>query len=155
LRGRKIDRYYGEFVRVGQALGGTDLPTTKAETLDCLKSYLPRLAVTYGTAMATGPNLPLPQSALNWAVRDTMPPWAMGLIQHKNPHILERTARRALVWSIINGIHLASGPVPEFEQAKARVKDGVDPALAPHTLPAYQPGSDTVRTRDDVENAFA
>ena len=37
LRGKNIDRYYGEFVRVGHALGGTDLPTTKAETLDCLE----------------------------------------------------------------------------------------------------------------------
>ncbi len=84
----------------------------------------------------------MPQSALNWAVRDTMPPWAMGLIQHRNPNIVERTARRAMVWSIINGIHVAAGPVPEFAQAKARVADGVDPALAPHTLPTYQPGSD-------------
>ena len=29
LRGKKIDRYYREFVRVGHALGGTDLPTTR------------------------------------------------------------------------------------------------------------------------------
>ncbi|MCV7152483.1 oxygenase MpaB family protein [Mycolicibacterium pyrenivorans] len=155
LRGKQIDRYYGEFVRVGHALGGTDLPSTKQETLYCLKSYLPKLAVTYGTAMATGPGLPMPQSALNWAVRDTMPPWAMGLIQHRNPNIVERTARRAMVWSIINGIHVAAGPVPEFAQAKARVADGVDPALAPHTLPTYQPGSDPVRTRTELEDAFA
>lgn len=155
LRGRKLDRYYGEFVRVGHALGGTDLPTTKAETLDCLKSYLPKLAVTYGTAMATGPHLPLPLAALNWAVRDTMPPWAKGLIQHRDPNILERTARRAAVWSIINGLHVASGPVPEFEQAKARVVDGLDPELAPHTLPTYRPGDDPVRTRTELEDAFA
>lgn len=54
LRGKKLDRYYGEFVRVGHALGGTDLPATKAETLDCLESYLPKLALTHGAAMATG-----------------------------------------------------------------------------------------------------
>ncbi len=155
LRGKKIDRYYGEFVRVGHALGGTDLPATKQETLDCLKSYLPKLALTYGAAMATGPNLPMPESALNWAVRDTMPSWAKGLIQHRDPNIVERTARRALVWSIINGLHVASGPVPEFEQAKARVADGVDPALAPHTVPTHQPGSDPVRTRTELEDAFA
>ncbi|MBB2989807.1 uncharacterized protein (DUF2236 family) [Mycolicibacterium iranicum] len=155
LRGRKLDRYYGEFVRVGHALGGTDLPATKQETLDCLKSYLPKLAVTYGTAMATGPNLPLPQAALNWAVRDTMPPWAKGLIQHRDPNIVERTARRAAVWSVINGLHAASGAMPEFEQATARVAGGVDPELAPHTLPTYRPGSDPVRTRAELEDAFA
>ena len=155
LRGKDIDRYYGEFVRVGHALGGTDLPATKKETLDCLKSYLPKLALTYGAAMATGPNLPLAESALNWAVRDTMPRWAKGLIQHRDPNVIERTARRAMVWSIINGIHIASGPVPEFEQAKARVADGVDPALAPHTVPTHKPGSDPVRTRSELEDAFA
>ncbi|WP_348731004.1 oxygenase MpaB family protein [uncultured Mycolicibacterium sp.] len=154
LRGSDLDRYYGEFVRVGHALGGTDLPTTKRETLDCLESYLPRLAVTYGTAMATGPNLPMPHSALDWAVRDTMPPWAQRLIQHRNPNIVERSARRAVVWSIINGIHVGSGPLAEFEQAKARVADGLDPDLAPHTEPSYRPGSDPARGRAEVEHAF-
>lgn len=154
LRGRDIDRYYGEFVRVGHALGGTDLPATKQETLDCLESYLPRLAVTYGALMTTLPNLPLPQSALEWAVRDPMPSWAQQLVQHRNPNIVERTARRAMVWSVINGIHAASGPVTEFELAKARVAAGVDPALAPHTEPAHQPGSDPARSRTDVEQAF-
>ena len=49
-----IDRYYGG-IRPGRAcLGGTDLPATKAETLDCLRSYLPRLALTHGAALATG-----------------------------------------------------------------------------------------------------
>ncbi|MGV0789884.1 oxygenase MpaB family protein [Mycolicibacterium sp. XJ2] len=152
LRGNKIDRYYREFVRVGHALGGTDLPETKAEVADCLKSYLPRLAVTHGTALATGPGLPLAQSAINWAIRDTMPRWAKQLIQHKDPNILERTARRATVWSVINGLHLAQGPIPEFRQAQARVASGTD---VPHTLPAYRLGDDPVRTRDEVERSFA
>ncbi|WP_024444652.1 oxygenase MpaB family protein [Mycolicibacterium iranicum] len=155
LRGKKLDRYYGEFVRVGHALGGTDLPATKQETLDCLKSYLPKLAVTYGAAMATGPGLPLPLAALNWAVRDTMPAWAKGMIQHRDPNVVERTARRATVWSVINGIHTASGPLPEYEQARARVAGGIDPDLAPHTVPAYQPGTDPALTRSELENAFA
>ena len=114
LRGKKLDRYYGEFVRVGHALGGTDLPTTKAETLDCLKSYLPRLALTHGAAMATGPNLPMPQGAVDWAIRDTMPTWAKQLIEHADPNVVERTARRAAVWSVINGLHTAAGAIPEF-----------------------------------------
>lgn len=44
LRGKEIDRYYGEFVRVGHTLGGAHLPTSKQEALDCLKFYLPKLA---------------------------------------------------------------------------------------------------------------
>jgi len=152
LRGKKIDDYYGEFVRVGHALGGTDLPTTKAETLECLKSYLPRLAVTHGMAMSTGRNLPMPHSAVDWAIRDTMPKWAKELISHRDPNIIERTARRAAVWSIINGLHFAAGTAPEFRQAQARVKSGT---TVKHTLPTYVIGDDPVRSRDEVEHSFA
>lgn len=152
LRGKAIDRYYGEFVRVGHALGGTDLPATKAETLECLESYLPRLAVTHGTALSTGPGLPMPMAALNWAVRDTMPKWTKELIQHSDPNIFERTGRRAMVWSVINGLHAAAGPAPEFEQAKARVAGGT---TVPHTEPSYVLGSDPDRGRDEIEAEFA
>ncbi len=102
--------------------------------------------------MATGPNLPMPQSAIDWAVRDTMPKWAKQLIQHRDPNIVERTARRAAVWSVINGLHLAAGPAPEFRQAQARVESGTS---VPHTLPAYELGDDPVRSRDEVERSFA
>lgn len=152
LRGKKIDRYYREFVRVGHALGGTDLPGTKAEVAECLESYLPRLAVTHGTAVATGPGLPLAQSAINWAIRDTMPRWAKQLIQHKDPNIFEQTTRRATVWSVINGLHLVQGPIPEFQQAQARVASGTD---LPHTLPSYRLGDDEVLSREEVERSFA
>ncbi|AKS36806.1 hypothetical protein AFA91_32120 [Mycolicibacterium goodii] len=155
LRGKKIDKYYGEFVRVGHALGGTDLPTTEAETLQCLESYLPRLALTHGASMATGSNLAMPQAAIDWAIRDTMPKWAMELIQHRSPNIIERTARRSVVWSIINGLEFAAGPAPEFKAARARVADGIDPDLAPHTWPGYVPGTDPVLSRDDIEQSFA
>jgi uncharacterized protein (DUF2236 family) len=151
LRGKQIDRYYGEFVRVGHALGGTDLPTTKADTLECLESYLPKLAVTYGKAMGTGPNLPMPQAAVDWAIRDTMPKWAKQLVAHRDCNIIERTARRTAVWSIINGVNAASGPTPEFRQAQARVKAGT---TVPHTVPTYVLGSDPVHTRSEVELTF-
>jgi uncharacterized protein (DUF2236 family) len=152
LRGRDIDRYYGEFVRVGHALGGTDLPATKADTLDCLTSYLPRLAVTHGTAMNTGSNVSGPLAALDWAIRDTMPTWGKQMIGHRNPNPIERTARRSAVWSIVNGLELAAGPVAEFRQARARVAAGT---TQPHTLPTHIPGTDPVRSRAEVERTFA
>lgn len=152
LRGKKLDRYYSEFVRVGHALGGTDLPTTKAETLDCLHSYLPRLALTHGAAMATGSNLPMPQSAVDWAIRDTMPKWAKQLISHTDPNPIERAARRAAVWSIINGLHTAAGNTTEFGQAQARVANGTSSAP---TEPEYVLGSDPELSRSEVEHSFA
>ncbi|MDY6997623.1 MAG: DUF2236 domain-containing protein, partial [Actinomycetota bacterium] len=48
----------------------------------------------------------------------------------------------------------ASGPLPEFEQAKSRVAAGLDPQLAPHTVPSYRPGSDPVRDRGEVERSL-
>ena len=127
LRGKKIDRYYGEFVKVGHALGGTDLPATKADTLDCLQSYLPRLALTYGAAMSTGPNLaradPGPPGGefIDWAIRDVLPGWAAAMVMHRRPNPIERAMRQASVWAVINGIHFTMGPLPEFRQAQSRV----------------------------------
>src|SRR5690349_3058798 len=80
LRGADLERYYGEFVRVGEALGGTDLPATKAEVAECLESYLPRLAVTPIKAFGTGPNLrgngtrPWEPGSpfMDWAARDML-----------------------------------------------------------------------------------
>lgn len=154
LRGADLDRYYGEFVRVGHALGGTDLPTTKAETLDCLKSYLPRLAVTPIKAAGTGPNLRDVETNLftgpfmDWAVRDTMPRWAARMVMHRRPNPLEVRARRTAMWLALNGMQTAIGPLREFRQAQARVADGTTCA---HTMPTHVPGTDPVRTRDEVE----
>jgi hypothetical protein len=84
-----IDRYYAEFVKVGHALGGTDLPATKAETLDCLRSYLPRLALTHGAALATGvalmdnPDVPQAVKFFDWAIRDLMPDWAAEMVMYR------------------------------------------------------------------------
>lgn len=152
LRGRGLDRYYGEFVRVGHALGGTDLPTTKAETLDCLESYLPKLAVTYGTAASTGPGLAPAQRALDWAIRDTLPRWAAQLVQHTNPNPVRRAARRAAVRAVITGLTAVTGPIPEFQQAQARVRWGTK---VRHTSPRNVPGTDPVRSRADVERSIA
>ncbi len=110
LRGAELDRYYGEFVRVGHSLGGTDLPTTKAETLECLESYLPQLALTHGNAMATGANLRnRAQAVVDWAIRDIQPRWAKQLISYRPPNPVERRARRSAVWTIINSAHLTMG----------------------------------------------
>jgi uncharacterized protein (DUF2236 family) len=154
LRGEKIDRYYREFVKVGQALGGTDLPATKAETLECLQFYLPKLAITYGTAMATGVNMrdaeaKLPGGEfLDWAIRDMLPRWAAAMVQYKPPNPIERTMRQASVFALVNGLHVALGPLPEYRAAQRRVARGFK---HPVTSPTYVPGSDPQRSRDRVE----
>ncbi|HEX2312198.1 MAG TPA: oxygenase MpaB family protein [Thermomonospora sp.] len=154
LRGKDLDRYYGEFVRVGHALGGTDLPTTKAETLECLRAHLPRLAVTPGKAARTGPNLrDTPTTLLtgpfvDWAIRDTLPGWAARMVMHRRPNPVEARARRATLWLALNGTFAVTGPLTEFRQAQARVAAGT--TTAP-TTPTYQPGTDPARTREEAE----
>jgi uncharacterized protein (DUF2236 family) len=154
LRGAALDGYYREFVRVGHALGGTDLPTTKSETLDCLHAYLPRLAVTPGKAARTGPNLRGASTSLftgrfaDWAMRDTLPDWAARMVMYRPPNPLTRRSRRAALWLALNGPQAVHGPFEEFRQAQARVADGT--TTAP-TTPAYRPGTDPVRTRAEVE----
>jgi uncharacterized protein (DUF2236 family) len=149
-----IDRYYAEFVKVGHALGGTDLPATKAETLDCLRSYLPRLALTHGAALATGvalmdnPDVPQAVKFFDWAIRDLMPDWAAEMVMYRPPHPVERAARRAATWAAINGTQAAMGPLREFRQARRRVDRGT---VCDLTEPAYMPGSDPARSRDTVE----
>jgi len=121
-----IDRYYQEFTRVGEALGGTDLPTTKAETLACLHSYLPRLALTYGMAMSTGLNLirnseaPATARFLDWAIRDALPAWAAELVMQPAPRPVERAARRAAQWAAINASQAVMGPLREYQEALDR-----------------------------------
>ncbi|NDZ94007.1 DUF2236 domain-containing protein [Streptomyces sp. SID6673] len=149
LRGRELDRYYAEFVRVGHALGGTDLPATKADTLACLAEYLPKLALTHGNAIATGPNLTNPaQAAVDWAIRDTMPEWAAQLVMHRPPNPIERRARRSAVWTALNGLHATMGEAPEFTAARARVADGTS---VPHTEPRRDLGPDPTLGRAEVE----
>ncbi|MFI5867333.1 oxygenase MpaB family protein [Streptomyces sp. NPDC051546] len=159
LRGAELDRYYGEFVRVGHALGGTELPTTKTETLDCLKSYLPKLAVTPNKAASTGPNLsrklsdrlhnyPFTDPFTDWAIRDTLPRWAASMVMHQRLTPLATRARRRLIRLTLNGLHTATGPLEEFRQAQARVAAGTTSA---HTLPGHEPGSDPGRSREDIE----
>lgn len=154
---RDIDRYYSEFVRVGHALGGTDLPATKAETLECLHSYLPRLALTHGASQMTGaalmgdPDVPQTVKFFDWAIRDSMPDWAADMIAYRPPHPVERAARRAATWAAINGAHAAMGMLPEFRQAQRRVAGGT---VIDHTEPAYAAGSDPVRDRDAVEQTL-
>ncbi|GAA4675754.1 oxygenase MpaB family protein [Gordonia humi] len=152
LRGAELDEYYAEFVRVGQSLGGTDLPTSKVEALDCLKEYLPKLGLTFGNAMATGVNVTNPaQAAVDWAIRDTMPAWAAHLVMYRPPNPVERRARRAAVWSAINGLHASMGEAPEFAAAKHRVAGGTTVA---HTEPTYVLGSDPAMDRDEVERVY-
>ena len=113
-----------------------------------------RLAVTHGTAMATGPDLPMPQGAVDWAIRDTMPKWAAQMIgAHQPEH--RRTHRPAR--SGVGRHQRAAAPRPAPSPSSVRRRPGCRraPTGAAHAADSYVPGSDPVRSRDEVEHCFA
>ncbi len=130
LRGADLDQYYREFVRVGEALGGTDLPATKAEVDTYLRGHLELMAVTLPTisflASVAGreqpPVLRPVLHQLQWAVLDLQPDWAQALLRvpAAGP---TASVRRAAVWCAVNGIRYGAGPLPEVTQARRRARD--------------------------------
>lgn len=129
LRGVELDRYYREFTRVGYALGGTDLPASKAEVLEVLESWVPKLALLPAVSQAIWPNnrhaMPIwqwpPQAFINWFIRDMQPRWARSLYMHTRPDPLTVWSVRQALKVMLNSAHLLPGPLPEFRQAQARV----------------------------------
>lgn len=127
---RDIDEYYGEYVRVGRALGGTDLPATKAEVREVLDAWAPKLALLPSVAPALWPNtrasMPVvqwpAQALLTWAARDMQPDWARRLYLFQRPDPVQTWARRQAVKQLLNGIHRTAGPLREYRQARARVR---------------------------------
>jgi uncharacterized protein (DUF2236 family) len=128
LRGERLEAYYREFVRVGEALGGVDLPASEGEVLDYLEASEGLMGVTPPAAHLLAnlsPRafpLPLrPAAALHeWAVIDLQLPYAKRLLRYCAPSRLEVAGRRAAVWAALNGIHYSTGGVREARQARRR-----------------------------------
>lgn len=126
LRGADLDRYYAEFVRVGEALGGTDLPATKRDVDEYLYGSLPLMGVTAPTvsflASLAGREQPAAVRPvlrqLQWAVLDLQPDWARMLLRF--PAHRTDAARRMVVRATLNGIHYGAGPLPEVLAARRR-----------------------------------
>jgi uncharacterized protein (DUF2236 family) len=131
LRGADLDRYYREFTRVGYALGGTNLPLSKAEVLEVLEDWVPKLALLPAVAESLWPNnrhdIPIwrwpSQTVLWWVIRDMQPKWARSLYMHTRPDPATLWSIRQSLKMILNGAHYLPGPLVEFRQAKARVGD--------------------------------
>ncbi|MBJ7329464.1 MAG: DUF2236 domain-containing protein [Solirubrobacteraceae bacterium] len=136
---KDIDEYYGEFVRVGEALGGTDLPATKAEVMQCLDDERPNMALTPPFASTLNhvdprhaplhlrPTLDL----FAWTVADLQPRWAQLLIRFPTTSRPERLIRESLVKATLNGLHYGAGPIPDVRDARARAAAPVDADVVP------------------------
>ena len=159
LRGDDLDEYYREFTRVGEALGGTDLPASKGEVIEYLEAALPRLAVTPIVARRAYPNSADDSPAalrparwfLYWGTHDMLPQWGRELKFFHRPDPVTLRQRRAMMWSTLNGLHAAMGPLREYRQAQARVAGGVS---FRRRRRAPRPVADPLMSRDEVEAAI-
>lgn len=70
---------------------------------------------------------------LRWAVTDLQPRWAQRLLNVPPASDASIRLRRAAVWSALNGIHYAAGPLPETRAARARVGLPTTTRLLPRT----------------------
>jgi uncharacterized protein (DUF2236 family) len=125
-----IDEYYGEFVRVGEELGGTELPATEGEVLACLEAERPMMGLTPPAASSFDSfdpsNFPLalrPTIELfQWAISDLQPHWAQRLLRMPRTSPAETFVRRSVMRAVLNGLHYGAGPLREVREARARVR---------------------------------
>lgn len=143
LRGDDLDQYYREFTKVGEALGGTDLPATKGEVeqylfdnVELMGVTLPTIAFLDSVGGRGGPRRGRPLSReLRWAALDLQPDWAKQLLRHPC-HDVTAPVRRAAIRAALNGVRYGAGPLREVSEARVRattapaVDDLSDSALA-------------------------
>ena len=123
--GSKIDRYYREFVKVGHALGGTDLPRPRRTPSTALRG-VPAQA---GTDLRRGhghrsepraARRSRPAASSSTGPFVTAPSWAAAMVMHRPPNPVERAARQAAV--VGDQRHpLHDGPAAGFRAARRRV----------------------------------
>jgi uncharacterized protein (DUF2236 family) len=134
LRGDDLNQYYREFTKVGAALGGVDLPATKAEVEQYLYDNVGLMGVTLPTVAFLdsvggrgGPRLARPISReLRWAAIDLQPNWAKRLLRHPRRDVTA-PLRRGAIWATLNGLRYGAGPLREVTEARNRAAAAVPP----------------------------
>jgi uncharacterized protein (DUF2236 family) len=132
-----IDEYYGEFVRVGEALGGSDLPATKQAVADHLLWSSPLMGVTIPSIMLLEglPTLmppmlsPLGEVAA-WALQDLQPNWVQRMLRLRQLRPAHKRVRRLALKAAINAPHVGTGGIREARRSRQRAAAETEPATA-------------------------
>ncbi|MEO6628342.1 MAG: oxygenase MpaB family protein [Aquihabitans sp.] len=120
-----IDRYYREFVRVGEALGGTELPASKRAVAEYLASEAPVMGLTLPGVAAGYPAIrdrakPLERSLIkfvDWAKTDMLPRWAQDMYSFVPPSAPITLLRRAQLRATFDVLDGAAGPLKEVRES--------------------------------------
>jgi len=133
LDARGIDRFYREFTRIGEALGGTGLPATKQAVWDCLRSEFPRLKTpnhleTYQVAIIQGVEHDrlrrIIPDMFQWAILEMQPPQVQRLVGFDRGHPLVAEARIRVLRGMFKAARELGGPLKEIQEASRRANPG-------------------------------
>lgn len=139
LDARGIDRFYREFTRIGEALGGSDLPATKQAVWDCLRAEFPRLKTpdhleTYQVAIIQGVEHDrlrrIVPDMFQWAILEMQPPEVQRLIAFDRGHPLVAEARIRTLRGLFKAARELGGLLKEIRASYRRANAGRRPALA-------------------------
>lgn len=131
LRGAQIDRFYREFTRVGEAIGGTDLPATKRDVLAYLERdrHLLRRPIHFDAISAARlqgvENDPLQRpfaDLMEWAATEMQPGYVQAVVGFDRGNPLLAQLRIRTLQGICRVAHELAGPIPEVEVARRRVQ---------------------------------
>lgn len=130
LRGSDIDQFYREYTKVGEALGGVDLPRTKAECRRVLVESPSARQVGLNADNVKYIDLFRPRKARlskpvydfgYWMIMDMMPPPVQEAVGFEQPKPAVLTAYRRAGRLMLNAPS-RFGEIREVQQARARVQ---------------------------------
>lgn len=130
LHGAGIERFYREFTRVGEAIGGTDLPATKRDVMNYLEldRHLvrePRYYSAISAARLQGvENDPVQRrlaDLMEWAAAEMQPAWVQAVVDFDRGNPLLAEARIRTLRAIYRVAWELAGPIPELAIARRRV----------------------------------
>lgn len=129
LRGNDLDQFYREYSRVGEALGGTDLPQTKAECRRVLTESPSAAEVGLNAdnikylRLLNPPGItplrPFYDFAY-WVIMDMMPPPVQDAVGFRQPNPLVRQGYRHAARALLNAPRML-GEIREVREAWRRV----------------------------------
>ena len=130
LRGNDLDDFYRDYARVGEALGGTNLPQTRAECRRVLTESPSAAEVGLNAdnikylQLLNPPGItplrPIYDFAY-WVIMDMMPEPVQQAVGFKQPNLLVRNGYRQLARTLLNAPRML-GEIREVEAANRRVR---------------------------------
>ncbi len=130
LRGNDLDDFYRDYARVGEALGGTNLPQTRAECRRVLTESPSAAEVGLNAdnikylQLLNPPGItplrPIYDFAY-WVIMDMMPEPVQQAVGFRQPNLLVRNGYRQLARTLLNAPRML-GEIREVEAANRRVR---------------------------------